>query len=211
MAPSRPPSGPKRPWYLFAALVGGWIYGAQALSEGYDTVAYFRGDHLDVHAVAEDVNDTTARESIIALAERWIAAKDGLRKREYPLGIASLLLGGAMILFSARSMAGREGARSALIQVVVVHAGVVLAWYWLASDDMRAFALFDEARQEALLRQAGASITPDLERLYRIAGRIAPAVAVGVQSVASALIVLALTRPRVRAFFESMPSQLGEG
>jgi len=209
MSPSRPPLAQKRPWYLFAALVAGWIYGAQALSEGYDTIAYYRGDHVDVHALADDFNDSSARDAITALADRWIALKDASKKREYPLGVASLLLGGAMILFAARSMAGREGARSALVQVVFVHAGVVVAWYLLTTDATRAYAFFDQALQQARARQAGVPITPHWERAYQAVARLGPAIAIGVRSIASGLIVLALTRPRARAFFESVPSQLG--
>jgi hypothetical protein len=191
--------------------VAGWIYGAQALVEGYDTIAYFRGESIDTHTLADDVNDVSARESIVALADRWNAVRDAAKGREFPLGIASLLLGGTMILFAARSMSGRDGARSALIQVVIVHAGLVIASYWLMRDEMRAAVLLEQAHTEASLRQAGASITPEWEHLYAVAGKIAPAIAVGVRSLASALIVLALTRPRVRAFFESLPPQLGEG
>jgi hypothetical protein len=191
--------------------VAGWIYGAQALVDGYDTIAYFRGEAIDVHNLAEDVNDATARESIVALAERWLAVKDASRARELPLAIASLLLGGTMILFAARSMSGRDAARSALVQVVIVHAGLVVASYWLIHDDLRAQVLIGQAHTEAALRQAGASITPEAERLYALFGRIAPAINIGIRSLASVLIVIALTRPRVRAFFASLPSQLGEG
>ena len=211
MSPSLPPPAQKRPWYLFAALVAGWIYGAQALSEGYDIIAYYRGEQADVHALADDVHDGKTRESITSLADRWVALKDASKGREYPLGVASLLLGGAMILFAARSMAGREGARSALIQVVLVHGGVVVAWYLLTMDATRAWVTFAEAIHEALARLAGEKIPPEWERASQAAARLGPAIAIAVRSVASGLIILALTRPRARAFFESVPPQLGEG
>jgi hypothetical protein len=187
------------------------MYGARALGDGYETIAYYRGEHGDVHTVADEVNDSSARAAINALADKWVEAKDASRSRELPLAIASLLLGGAMILFAARSMAGREGARSALVQVVLVHAGLGVASYFLTKETTAASTLLDQALREAMARQEGVVITPEWERALHAAARIRPAVATGFRSLASALIVLALTRPRARAFFESVPPQLGEG
>ena len=39
-----------------------------------------------------------------------------------------------MVLFAARSMAFREGSRSKLVQVVVVHAGIVAATFMFTRD-----------------------------------------------------------------------------
>ena len=38
---------PKRPWYLVAALVAGWVLGATAMNEGCNTIAFYRGEERE--------------------------------------------------------------------------------------------------------------------------------------------------------------------
>jgi hypothetical protein len=108
-------------------------------------------------------------------------------------------------------MAGREGARQALVQVVFVHAGLVVASYVLTTESTFAWTQFQQAFSDALARDKGMVVPPDAERALHAFARVWPAFATGLGSLASAFIVLALTRPRARAFFESVPPQLGEG
>ncbi len=136
--------------------------------------------------------------------------KEGARRREMPLGAASLLLGGAMVLLAARSMAGREGSRSALVQVVVVHAGLIVAAFVLLKDVAVAEAAFQarlvEGLNAAMIQRLG-----DPEAMRR-SQALTPIFGLLMQGSFSALIVLALTRPRARAFFREAPSgPLGEG
>jgi hypothetical protein len=214
MAASRAPSPTKRPWYLFAALVAGWIYGAQALSEGYEAIAFYRGEQVDVHTVADQIPDTKLRDVAVAAGEHWLAAKQSSQGRELPIGVATLLLGAAMVLLSARSMTGREGARSALVQVVLVHAGVVIAGFFLTMSVARASAEFQKYLVEGAAAQGinDPTLQARVDHMYDWVSRASVPFGIAVQTIFSGLIVLALTRPRVRAFFPaSPPGPLGEG
>jgi hypothetical protein len=214
MPASRPPPPSKRPWYLVAALVGGWVYGAQALSEGYEAIAFYRGEQTDVHAMADPIADTSLRDVAVAAGERWLAMKQSSQERELPIGAATLLLGAAMVLLSARSMTGREGARSALVQVVLVHAGVVVAGYFLTAAVARADAEFRARIVEGLTHTLNPpAIQERADRWMEAVSRVQAPIETAIQTLFSGLIVLALTRPRVRAFFPASPppGPVGEG
>jgi hypothetical protein len=196
-----------------AALVGGWVYGAQALSEGYEAIAFYRGEQTDVHTLADQIPDGSLRDIAVAAGERWLAMKQSSQNREMPIGAATLLLGAAMVLLSARSMTGREGARSALVQVVLVHAGVVVTGFFLTTAVARADAEFRTRVVEGMTHGVNApAIQERTDRWLEAASRLQAPLEIMVQTVFSGLIVLALTRPRVRAFFPaSPPGPLGEG
>ncbi len=199
------------------ALVASWIYGAQALSDGYEQLAFFRGDRPDLHSFTDPIASADAREAAFAAGEHWLQVKESAERREMPFGVASLLLGGAMVLFAARSMAFREGSRSKLVQVVVVHAGIVAAAFLCSQDVAAAEAAF-HTRLSVGLSAAMTHSFGDPEAVRR-AEALMPFVerALGplslLMSIAfSGLIVVALTRPRARAFFrEAEPGPLGVG
>jgi hypothetical protein len=196
-----------------AALVAGWLYGAHALSEGYDAIAIYRGEETDVHAVADTIPDTSLRDVAVVAGERWLAVWNATRDREMPIGVGSMILGAAMVLFAARSMAGREGARSALVQVVLVHAGLVVAAFFLTSGAERAEAEFRMRVKEG---QSTTSSDPEVRERFETSLRgalplLAP-FALVMETTLSAFIVLALTRPRARAFFHEAPTgPIGQG
>jgi hypothetical protein len=157
------------------------------------------------------VSDPAAREKVLDAGQRWLTARDAAKPRELPFGAASLVLGGAMILFAARSLAGREGARSALVQVVTVHAGVVVAAYFAMHDVTLAEM---ELARRWLVAGLHASPSPppiDPERVAAAFARAWPPFMTALQTATSGLIVLALTRPRVRAFFAAASATFGEG
>jgi hypothetical protein len=200
-----------------AALIGSWIYGANALGDGYEELAFFRGDRPDIHAFTDPIPSADARDVAFAAGERWIAAKEGAKTREMPFGAASLLLGAAMVLFAARSMAGREGSRSALVQVVVVHAGALVAAYLLTRDVALAKGAFAARLNEGLSAEMlrGLNDPGTAERvaaLRPLVERSLGPLALFLNVVFSALIITALTRPRARAFFhQPAAGPLGEG
>ena len=219
MADSLPPSRPfarplRRPWYLMVALVAAWIYGAQLMGDGYEELAFFRGDRPDIHALTDAIPGAEGRDAAVAAGESWIAARDAAKRREMPFGAAALLLGGVMVLFAARSMAGREGSRSALVQIVVVHAAVACAAFVLTRDVSLARSTFQTRFAEATMAHRGgnpAAIEKAQAMLERMEP-VTPVLGLVMSTAFSALIVLALTRPRARAFFrEPEPGPLGEG
>jgi hypothetical protein len=210
MPASHPPSAPptKRPWYLMAALVAAWIYGAHALNVGYEQLAFFRGDRPDLQAETGQIASAEGRETAIAAGEHLVAVMESAEHRLMPFGVASLLLGGAMILFAARSMGFREGSRSKLVQVVVVHAGIVVAAFLCSQDVTAAQAAF----WASFLR--GAVMTHDLGDAAVVSSVVRTFAPLRLlMSIAfSGLIVIALTRPSARAFFrETESGPLGEG
>jgi hypothetical protein len=218
MTASRPPSQSppaKRPWYLMAALVASWIYGAQALSDGYDQIAFFRGDRPDIHEVTDSIASADARAAAFAAGENWIAVRESASRREMPFGVASLLLGGAMVLFAARSMAFREGSRSKLVQVVVVHAGIVAATFMFTRDVAYTEAAFhlSVGMSSPMTHTFGnAETTQQAKEMMPAMLRLAGPLALLMSVTFSSLIVVALTRPRARAFFrDPEPDPLGEG
>ena len=128
-----------------------------------------------------------------------------------PFGAASLLLGGAMVLFAARSMAGREGSRHALVQVVFVYAGLTIAWLVVATDvEMALFAF--QLKLQVATPGLDAERLRAFESVQQTVIRAATPLAILMRTSVAALIVLALTRPRARAFFREAPQgTLGEG
>ena len=204
----------KRPWYLMAALVAAWIYGARLMGDGYEELSFFRGDRPDIHALTDAIPGAEAREAALVAGEHWLAVKEAGKRREMPFGAASLLLGAVMVLFAARSMAGREGSRSALVQVVVVHAGVILGSYFLTRDVALAEAGFQTRFAEASMAHRGGNPAA-VEHAQAMLERMEPAtplLSLLMSTAFSALIVIALTRPRARAFFhQAEPGPLGEG
>jgi hypothetical protein len=215
MADSLPPSRPfarplKRPWYLMAALVAAWIYGARLMGDGYEQLAFFRGESPDLHAYVDAIPGAEAREAALAAGEHWVTVRESAKRREMPFGAASLLLGGVMVLFAARSMAGREGSRSALVQVVVVNAAVMIASFSLNRDVAVAEAAFTTKISEGLKPVIVSYFGTADER--RRAEALTPLLSLLMRDAFSALIIIALTRPRARAFFrEPEPGPLSEG
>jgi hypothetical protein len=192
-----------------AALVAAWIYGARLMGEGYEELAFFRGEAIDLHVYTDAIAGTEARETAVAAGEHWLAVKEAAKRREMPFGAASLLLGGVMVLFAARSMAGREGSRSALVQVLLVHAGVMVVSFALLKDVAVAEAAFRTRCGEGLAPSLGHLGTPE-DRLR--AEAMTPFLGLVMRDSFVALLVVALTRPRARAFFrEPEPGPLSEG
>jgi hypothetical protein len=167
------------------ALVGGWLFGAQGLVSGCAHISYYKDDRVAEMQLGDEAHDDVVR------LEPWqVTALDGAKDRMFPLSAAMLVLGGAMVVFAARAMGGRPRAREVLIQLVCVQA-VVAALTYALTPDLR-------AAEDRAWRDAGRG------EVFR---RVAPPTLLGLRTLASALIVLALTRPRARAYFD--PAGLG--
>ena len=200
----------KRPWYLMAALIASWIYGAISVSEGWNQMAV---EPLDLDAITDTIPNAAARHAADEAGHRWVAIKEASHSRELPLGIAKLLLGGAMVVFVAGSMVGREGARSRLVQIVAVHAVVVAAGFVLTRAVTHAEWDFTVALKDGLPTPFDRPDVVEENRRMMVAlsGVVVPILA-AIRTLFSLGIVLALTRPRARAFFRQAPSgPLGEG
>jgi hypothetical protein len=194
---SPPPPGSRlsrgrlqRPWYLVVSLVVAWLLGALALMAGGSVMTFYKQDASELQQVLdhteEHLPDPDERVLFRARTERLDEVRDQARRREFPLGIAALLLGAAMVAMSARAMSGRESARGALVQVTLARAAVSVVGF-LMTPDVRAA----EFAVAAVLGYASTAKT-----IF--------------ETGACLLVVIALTRPKSRAFFRAAEGSLWE-
>jgi hypothetical protein len=179
---SRPPKGRgQRPWYLLLSLVASWLLGAMALMSGGSVIAFFREDANELRESLDRDESRLSDEGERALfkerSERLNEAHERARRREFPLGVATLVLGGAMVAMSARAMSGREGARGALVQVTLARVALIGVAFALTPD----------------VRAAEFGVANVLG--YLSVGKM------GFEALACLLVVVALTRQGSRAFF----------
>jgi hypothetical protein len=197
------------------ALMAAWIYGAHALRVGYEQLAFFRGERPDLQAETEQLGNAEGRAVALAAGEHWLAVRESAEHRLMPFGVASLLLGGAMIIFAARSMGFREGSRSKLVQVIVVHAGIVAAAFFCSADVTAAEAAFMASVGRSAVTTHGFGDPAAIQQAQALMPFVARAFAplsLLISIAFSGLLVIALTRPGARAFFrEPEPGTLGEG
>jgi hypothetical protein len=203
---------PKRPWYLVAALVAGWVLGANGMWDGCNAVAFYKSEKIDVETPAQSINDSAARAKVIALNQRFVATLDAARNRLLPIGIASLLLGAAMVMFSWRAMSGRPGSRGVLVQVTLVRTALVIGGYFLTPDVRNAqlelgresfFAIQREEQSDKQAEEQG-------ERIMLAISKVLPPVQLAFSVLTAVFVIVALTRPRSRQFFEAAPGSFSE-
>jgi hypothetical protein len=206
-----PPTGSarKRPWYLLVALLGAWLFGAAGMASGWDRIEFYRMSKIDPTAISEIADDAT-RANVLAAHDHYVAAMDAGRAHIFPLGVASFVLGIAMWIVAGSAMTGRRGARTILIQVLLAQA-VLLGVDFFVTRDVRAREM-----ELALVFANARQVTADKEQLAQAEKitaaimRIAPPFVLAGQVLARGLIIIALTRPRSREFFEAASSQMSE-
>jgi hypothetical protein len=152
-----------------------------ALMSGGSVIAFFREDANELRqSLDRDENRLADADDRALFKERSLRlneAHESARRREFPLGVATLVLGGAMVGMSARAMSGRDGARGALVQVTLARAALIVVAFLL---------------------------TPDVRAAEFAVASILGYVSVGkmvFEGVACLLVVVALTRQGSRAFF----------
>ena len=198
------PAGPRRPRYLVVALVFALLFGAGCWTEGCERIAFYRGEQ-DLGRVLDSSLDNEAdRARIGGLYHRFAEISDASRSRALPLGAAIFVLGAALLALGARGLAGKTNTRSALMQVVTAQALVVGISYF-ATREVR-WAERDLEVELQLVHQRS-SLAPDqyaqlAPRAHGIRKVWDPTWLV-LRTLASGLIVFALTRPRSRQFFEA--------
>jgi hypothetical protein len=202
---SAPPNVRKRPWYLVAALVGAWILGATAMNEGCYEISYYKTpDHAElVQAEAETFGRDADHTAVVQALEHYFSVIDGAKTRVFPLAIAALLLGAAMWALAAGAMASRSGARTALVQVISVHALVIVLAFAITPDVRAAEA--EEISRRAALTTPMPPPGPmrDARRFVMDHSRFIPILRRSLRLISYALVLVALTRRRTREFFEA--------
>jgi hypothetical protein len=195
--------GARRPWYLVVALgicmffgAGGWISGCQ-------TIAEYREPGGAVERQVEMLPTTEDREAARASYERYTAVLEAAKKRQFPIGIAEFLLGAAILALTIRAIAGRNGARTLLVQIMAAQAALVLVGYFLTGDVRNAWL--------SHYGFTGHLMSPpdSIERALWHPGMIEAFAGatwsawIGVRSLLSVIAVVALTRQRTLDFFEA--------
>jgi hypothetical protein len=194
---------PRRPRYLVVALIAALVFGAGCWTEGCGRLTFYRGEHNSVSLNAS-IKDDADRAHADSLYQRFIDLADSSRGRAIPMAAATFVLGAALLALAARGLAGKSNTRSALMQVVAAQAIVVLATYFVTRDMTNAET--DWQYEMALIRQRERSSPEELAQLapsFRAMRRWAPPGWLAFRTLASALIIVALTRPRSREFFEA--------
>ncbi|MDP9149865.1 MAG: hypothetical protein M3O36_08015 [Myxococcota bacterium] len=201
----------KRPWYLVLALMGALALGMTGACSGWSTMTLYR-EPIDSSLAAQGIADEADRAAVSSRVDAYVRTLDGAKARGWPLGVASLLVGGAIVILAMRALGGSGGARTALVQLVVAQAGLNAASFWLMRDvfdaDLRVF----EARQAAEIHERVPE-KPRADEMSRTTAamlRAANPIAVVLRTIGSALVVVALTRRRSRAFFDPSAAALEE-
>jgi hypothetical protein len=189
----------KRPWYLVLALLGALTLGTLGASTGWGRMLLYR-DAVDATAEGAGIADEQERLGVVARAQTWLDALDAAKARGWPLAVASLVLGSAVLVFGVRTLGGSSGARTALVQLVIAQAGVNAADYYLMRDAWDAQQRFYSAKQAALTH---VHVDPE-------AARRALRIAMAVSGLGSALVVFGLTRRRTRQFLDAATETVEE-
>ena len=220
-SPSSPPPRPsrssplpplKRPRYLLFALIGALLFGAGCWMDGCGRLAFYRGEQDQSLALNASIKADTDRNRAEALYHRFTEVADEARKRAIPLAAATFVLGAALLALGSRALAGKTNTRGVLVQVVIAQAAVVGLTYFLTADIRNAELDWEMERtlihqRETLPADQYEQVVPMMQsmRRYGVPGWLV------VRTLASALIVFALTRPRTREFFEAAGKTVSEG
>ena len=207
-----PPAGPaKRPRYLLVALIAALVFGAGCWTEGCGRLAFYRGEQDQAQQLNATIKSDVDRARAEALYQRFTAVADSARGRAIPMAAATFVLGAALLALAARGLAGKANTRSSLVQVVVAQAAVVALSYFVTRDVRN--AELDWEIERTLIHQRE-TLPPD--QYEQVVPMMQSMRAVGVpgwlivRTLASALIVFALTRQRSREFFEAAGNAVSE-
>lgn len=196
----------KRPWYLVVALVLVSLAGVTAAADGCAIVGYYRGA-LPMEAPLADGISTADAQLIQEATEHLKSTLDQDRHVVFPMAIGGLVLGMAMFAFAAAAMAGRDGARRAVTQLVAVRAVVLTVEFMTTRHVREADEELRRARTVADVRSAHSQqadyVIAQQDAWQKRWGRTLAVGAVTIKILAFGLVVLALTRQRTRAFYEA--------
>jgi hypothetical protein len=190
----------KRPAYLVIALLLVWVVGLVGATQGCQTVEILH--HPDV-ARSENARGTDAE--ITRRGGALIDTVLAFRSTVTPLAVGQLLLASLLTLSAGLTLLGRGNARQLAIQAMIVYA-LFLPIDYLVRRPMRASTI--EAFADASsFPPGGALASPEIADQRVFLWWIFRG-ALGLQLVILTLGLVAITRPRVRAFFDAMA---GEG
>ena len=168
-------------------------------------------DPINPSVFGERIADEADRAAVVSRFQSYLQALDAAKPRGWPLAVASLLLGGAILVAAIRALRGKGSARRALIQLIIAQAGTSALSYWLMRDVFEAELRFVDANQSADIHEriSDRSRADEIARKGSHLLRAATPIDFGLRTIGSALIVLALTRPRARELLDSANEAVG--
>ncbi len=210
--PSEPPQAaqvPKRPWYLILALGVCFILGFTSARNALNFIFVLREPETDITTQFADIPSDVARQKLQGAAQGLLDAIHAEQARIYPISVAELVLGLALFGLAVLAMVGRNGARRALVQVMIVMS-LLAGAEWFATPKLRA------AEREAAIVQIDVGSAESGMDARDVAIQVATwrrlmPIVMGVRLflrvVVTVLVVLALTRRRTYLFYESMAEE----
>jgi hypothetical protein len=191
----------KRPWYLVLAVVGAMGMGTMGACVGQEGIEIYQVPN-DPTALTQVFTDATDRAAVVAQFEVLLRAVDAAKSRGWPLSVLVMLLGIAVFIAAFRTLRGSRGARTALVQLIIAQAAANAVGYWLMRDAVSAYIQFRQTVGLAVLH-----MRPDRTREEDAAMRSDALVrgfpvSIAFGTMASALIVIGLTRRRSLEYFE---------
>ncbi len=202
----------RRPRWLVAALLVAMVLGTSSWWDGCARLDMYRSDSSQaasrIHAT---IQDGAARAQAEAAYVDMLDVFGATRNRTVPLASATFVLGAALLVLASRGLGGRRGSRSLLVQVVSAQAVVAFATYFLTRDVRAAERHWEHTTRTALQEQA---FPPEwrarAESIEDFKIRLEAPLSLAARILSSALVVLALTRPRSRAFFDAEGTPVSE-
>ena len=206
------PAKGARPRYLLVALIGAMIFGAGCWTEGCGRLTFYRGGEQEMRETLNaSIKSDVDRAHAEALYKRFTDVSDEQRNRAIPMAAAIFVLGAALLAFAARGLAGKTSSRNVLVQVVSAQAvAMVVSFY--ATRDIRNAELDWEFEMQRIHQQD--RLPPDqyeqVVPMLKSMRLVLPPGWLLIRTLASGLIVFALTRPRSREFFEAAKGTVSE-
>ena len=200
----------RRPWYLVLALLICSGIGACESTAGWTTIELYRG-HIDDRS--HEMTREDDAKAVASTFQKMLSSLDEERPRAFPLAVGELVLGIAVFIFAAAAMTGRGGARRALVQLMVAQTLVVVALFFVTPKFRAAQTewivaqhsgqMLEKGQSEAELRQQIVAL-----RVFRRGLGVAFLI---VRASVAALVLLALTRRRARAYYDAQGEREAEG
>lgn len=199
----------KRPRWLVFSLVFALLLGASSWSEGCTRLELYRSGPALSAELHAGIQDAAARARAEADYERLLDVLHGSRARTAPLAAATFVLGAALLALASRGLGGRKGARPLLVQVVTVQALVAIGTYFLARDVRLAEHAWEDARRDAAAidQDMPAPFREKMDRIGTLKREVGAPGWLAFRTLGSALVVIALTRPRTRRLFDDEPDE----
>lgn len=194
---------PRRPWYLVVALLVCMLgFGGCGATGGWQTIQRYRGVQLE--NPNGDLTHEDEQKAAIAAYDAWTSALESEQHRGFPLAVAELVLGLALSAFAMGAWVGRGGARRAVVQITIAQAALVIATFVAMPRARHAeidFRLKVAAGKMIEGGQPRAEVDRTLPAL-RIFSEGSTIVFLVFRTIAAGLVVVALTRPRSRAYYD---------